>query len=478
VARPGAVSAGSRRSWLPAVHRCLESRPGPVRAIAAGPRLERAALDRALGAIRRDLDERPDRFREEGDVVRAVDERWAKELERLLAPALRPLVNATGVVVHTNLGRAPLAPRALEAALDAGGRYTPLELDLEEGRRGSRYVHAARLLTLLTGADDALVVNNNAAALLVAVDSLARDRAAVVSRGELVEIGGGFRIHEILSRTGARLVEVGATNRTHLSDYLRAMDEHDVGAIVKVHRSNFEVAGFVAEVPLDVLCREAGERGVPVVFDQGTGLIEPLAGDLGAGEATTLGAALAAGAGLACGSGDKLLGGPQAGILCGRRELVDRVRSNPLLRALRVDKMTLAALEATLRLLLEDPASIPVRRMLEATPDDLAEAAERLRAMLAPEVRSVSEVRPHAGRAGGGTLPERDLPGWALRVTPKGWTAETLARALRAGDPPIVARVAEEAVWIDVRTLLPGEEEIVARRLEEILASPKPSPDR
>ena len=469
MARSGTVSAASRRSWLPAVHRCLESPPGPVRAMAAGPRLERAALDRALGTTRRELEERPDRFREETDVVRAVDERWKEELERLLAPALRPLVNATGVVVHTNLGRAPLAARALDAALDAGGRYTPLELDLNEGRRGSRYVHAARLLTLLTGAEDALVVNNNAAALLVAVDSLARDRAAVVSRGELVEIGGGFRIHEILSRTGARLVEVGATNRTHLSDYLRAMDEHDVGAIVKVHRSNFEVAGFVAEVPLNSLCREAGERGVPVVFDQGTGLLEPLAGGLGTGEATTLGAALAEGADLACGSGDKLLGGPQAGILCGRRELLDRVRSNPLLRALRVDKMTLAALEATLRLLLEDPASIPVRRMLEARADDLAERAERLRTMLAPEVRAVTEVRPHAGRAGGGTLPERDLPGHALRVARAGWTADALARALRAGDPPIVARVAEEAVWIDVRTLLPGEEEVVARRLEEIL---------
>ncbi|HKY60219.1 MAG TPA: L-seryl-tRNA(Sec) selenium transferase [Gemmatimonadota bacterium] len=477
MARPATVSPRSRRSWLPAVHRCLESPPGPVRAIAAGARLERAALDRALGAVRRELEERPDRFREETDVVRAVDERWTTELERLLSPALRPLVNATGVVVHTNLGRAPLAPRALDAALDAGGRYTALELDLQEGRRGSRYVHAARFLTLLTGAEDALVVNNNAAALLIAVDTLARDRAAIVSRGELVEIGGGFRIHEILSRTGARLVEVGATNRTHLTDYLRAMDEHEVGAVLKVHRSNFEVAGFVAEVPLDVLCREAGKRGVPVVFDQGTGLIEPLVGGPGIGESTTLGAALAAGAALACGSGDKLLGGPQAGIVCGRRDLLDRVRSNPLLRALRVDKMTLAALEATLRLLLDDPASIPVRRMLEARPEDLAERAERLRTMLAPSVREATEVRPHAGRAGGGTLPERDLPGHALRVTGAGWTADALARALRAGDPPVVARVADEAVWIDVRTLLPGEEEVVARRLEQILG-PGPTQDR
>ncbi|HET9581810.1 MAG TPA: L-seryl-tRNA(Sec) selenium transferase [Gemmatimonadota bacterium] len=469
MARAGAVSRAPQRAWLPAVHRCLEAPPATVRALGAGPRLVRAALDRALNGIRSVLEADPDRFGDQGDVRRAVDERWAQELERLLAPALRPLVNATGVVVHTNLGRAPLAQPALEAARAAGGRYTPLELDLEEGRRGSRYVHAAGLLTLLTGAEDALVVNNNAAALLVAVDSLARGRAAIISRGELVEIGGGFRIHEILSRTGATLIEVGATNRTHLSDYRRAMAEHDVGAVVKVHRSNFEVAGFVAEVPLDVLCRAVGERGVPVVFDQGTGLVEPLAFGLGESGPATLGEAVGAGAGLACGSGDKLLGGPQAGILCGRRELLDRVRTNPLLRALRVDKMTLAALEATLRLLLEDPGSIPVRRMLEAAPEELAEKAERLREMLRPGARSATLVRPHAGRAGGGTLPERDLPGWALRVEPRGSTAEALARSLRRGDPPVVARVAESAVWIDVRTLLPGEAEIVARRLEEIL---------
>jgi L-seryl-tRNA(Ser) seleniumtransferase len=446
-----------------------------VRAEQAAPdrgrraRLERAALDRALTAVRDELEDSPDRFGSREEVAAAVDARWTVELESLRRPALSRLINATGVVVHTNLGRAPLAGKALEAAVVAGGGYSPLEYDLPAGRRGSRYVHAAPLLTLLTGAEDAIVVNNNAAALLVAVDTLARDRAAVVSRGELVEIGGGFRIHEILSRTGARIVEVGATNRTHLRDYLRALEEHDVGAIVKVHRSNFEMAGFVNEVPLEILCREAGTRGIPVVFDQGTGLLDPLAVGV-AGEAT-LGAAIAAGADLACGSGDKLLGGPQAGLLCGRRELLDRVRANPLLRALRVDKMTLAALEATLRLLLEKPGAIPVRAMIEAGPEELAERAAALLGRLSPAVSDRCEVWPHAGRTGGGTLPERDLPGYAVRVAPADRAAEHLARELRAGDPPIVARVAEDAVWIDVRTLLPGEERIVARRLDEILMS-------
>ncbi len=479
MARTGAVTAKSDLAWLPAVGRCLESPPVEVRELAAGPRLERAALDRALEAVRRELARAPDRFGTKDEVAAAVDVHWGSELRRLLAPGLSRLVNATGVVVHTNLGRAPLALKALEAAVVAGGGYTPLEYDLAEGRRGSRYGHAARLLSLMTGAEDAIVVNNNAAALLVAVDTLARDRTAIVSRGELVEIGGGFRIHEILSRTGARVVEVGATNRTHLHDYLRALDEHDVGVVVKVHRSNFELAGFVSEVPLDLLCREARARGVPVVFDQGTGLLEPLpAGGVpaeGTGADAVLGAAIASGADLVCGSGDKLLGGPQAGLLCGRGELLDRVRANPLLRALRVDKMTLAALEATLRLLLEDPGSVPVRAMVQAPPEELAERAAALLESLPPSARAVCEVRRHAGRTGGGTLPERDLAGYALRLAPTDRTAETLARELRAGDPPVVARVAEEAVWIDVRTLLPGEERIVARRLEEIL-TPSGSP--
>jgi L-seryl-tRNA(Ser) seleniumtransferase len=460
------TTAVERLRWLPAVHMCLAAPPQGVRALAAGERLEKAALEEALAGVRSALREDPRRFESETAVEQAVMEAWERALVELLQPALSPVINATGVVVHTNLGRAPLAEKAIAAAATAGRRYTPLEYDLARGERGSRYVHAARLLTLLTGAEDALVVNNNAAALLLAVDTLAGGRVVVVSRGELIEIGGGFRVHEIIARSSARIVEVGATNKTHREDYARALGEHDVGAILKVHRSNFAVTGFVAEVPLAELCGLGEEGGVPVVFDQGTGLLEPHAA---APDEPTVAGALEAGAAVVCASGDKLLGGPQAGLLCGGRGWIARMRANPLLRALRVDKGTLAALEATLRLTLVDPGAVPVRAMLSQAPEELRARAEALLALLGPTTRSQCAVRPHAGRAGGGTLPEQDLPGWAVRVTPRETTAARLEAALRAGVPPVIARVIEDAVWFDVRTLLPGDSEIVARRLNDLL---------
>ncbi|CAN5351750.1 L-seryl-tRNA(Sec) selenium transferase [soil metagenome] len=461
-----------RLRWLPAVHACLADPPAAVRALDAGARLEKSALEEALSVVRSALRENPARFDTATAVESAVAERWVAELAGLLRPALGRVVNATGVVVHTNLGRAPLAPPALEAARAAGAGYTPLEYDVERGERGSRYVHAARLLKLLTGAEDALVVNNNAAALLLAVDTLAGGRAVVISRGELIEIGGGFRVHEIIARSSARIVEVGATNKTHFEDYARALDEHDVGAILKVHRSNFRVAGFVAEVELAELCGMGEARSVPVVFDQGTGLLEPHPAAPGG---PTIRDAREAGAAIACGSGDKLLGGPQAGLLCGGRDQIAKMRANPLLRALRVDKGTLAALEATLRLTLSDPDAVPVRAMLAAGGDDLRARAEALRARLSPPARAQCEVRAHAGRAGGGTLPEEDLPSWAVRVVPRGMTAAALEAALRAGDPPVVARVADGAVWLDVRTLQPGDDEVIARRLDPLLVVGGPS---
>ncbi|HUP18489.1 MAG TPA: L-seryl-tRNA(Sec) selenium transferase, partial [Gemmatimonadota bacterium] len=452
-ARGASLSAHELR-WLPPVHACLADPPPGVRSRAAGERLERAALDAAIEAVREEI--RRGAFGGEAEVRAAVAERWESELAALDRPTLRPLVNATGVVLHTNLGRAPVAPDAAEAAAAAAAAYLPLEYDLATGERGSRYDHAVGLLRILTGAEAAVVVNNNAAALLVAVGALAAGRAVVVSRGELIEIGGGFRIHEIVARSGARLVEVGATNKTHPEDYRAAMEAHDVGAVLKVHRSNFSMEGFVAEVGLEDLCRMAGERGVPVVFDQGTGILEPLAAAPGE---PTVRDALEAGATLVCASGDKLLGGPQAGIVCGGAEAVAAVRADPLLRALRVDKATLAALEATLRRTLADPDSIPVRRMLAMPPEALEERARALHARLAPSAAVLCKVAPHAGRAGGGTLPGLDLPGWALRVVPPGGAA-ALAAALRAGDPPIVARVADDALWLDVRTLAPGEDAV------------------
>lgn len=452
---------------LPAVHECLEGPPAGVRSLEAGERLERMALERALAGVREELRADPERH-PTGEAARAaVVERWAEELTRLVRPALGRVVNATGVVVHTNLGRAPLA-EAARAAMKAASGYTALEYDLEEGARGSRYDHAAPLLKIVSGAEDALVVNNNAAALLVAVDSLAAGREVLVSRGELIEIGGGFRIHEIVGRSGATLVEVGSTNKTHPEDYLRALDSGRVGVILKVHRSNFAVEGFVAEVGLDALCRIGAERGVAVVFDQGTGVVSPVAATP---DEPTIADGIDAGATLVCASGDKLLGGPQAGLLCGEAAAIATIRANPMLRALRVDKATLAALEATLRLVLREPEATPARRMLAVEAGTLEKRARALHDALGGAARERAEVRPHEGRTGGGTLPGVALPGWALRVSPGDGSASRLAAALREGDPPIVARVAEEAVWLDVRCLLPGDEEAIVRRLEEVFSS-------
>jgi len=462
-------ASGTRASealrWLPAIHACLADPPAAVRFLAGGERLEREALDRAVAEVREAVQTRPTSFAGREDVVAAVAAAWARALRALLEPALSPIINATGVVVHTNLGRAPLADEAADAAREAALHYTPLEYDLARGGRSSRYAHAAGLLRAATGAEDALVVNNNAAALLLAVDTLAGGRVAAISRGELIEIGGGFRIHEILTRSSARLLEVGSTNKTHAEDYEAALATGEIAAILKVHRSNFAQTGFVAEVSLAELCRMGNAAGVPVIYDQGTGILERL--DTAPDEPTVR-SALEAGAALVCASGDKLLGGPQAGIVVGGTNAIARLRANPLLRALRVDKMTIAALEATLRLWLRDPERIPVGRMLGAAPDELEARARGLADSLGPAARECCEVVEHGGRAGGGTLPEIELPGWAVRVRPR-TSAAALETALRAGRPPIVARVVEDAVWIDVRTLLPGDEVVVATRLDELL---------
>jgi L-seryl-tRNA(Ser) seleniumtransferase len=451
--------------WLPAVHMCLADPPPAVRGLGAGERLEREALDRALAAVREDVRARPSGFGTREDVVAAVDVAWERALRALLTPSLAPVVNATGVVVHTNLGRAPLAAEAADAARAAAVRYTPLEYDLERGERGSRYIHAAALLRAATGAEDALVVNNNAAALLLTIDTLAGGRSVAISRGELIEIGGGFRIHEILAKSSARLIEVGATNKTHPEDYTAALAAGEVAVLLKVHRSNFAQTGFVADVSLAELCRIGRAAGVPVVFDQGTGILDGYGAAPGE---PTMRQALEAGAAVVCASGDKLLGGPQAGIVVGDRAWIAKLRANPLLRALRVDKMTLAALEATLRLWLGDPARVPVRRMVETPPSELEARARALAAAVGDAARSRCEVVEHAGRAGGGTLPAIELAGWAVRIRPPG-SAAALEAALRAGRPPIVARVVEDAVWIDVRTLAEGEDAIVAARLDELL---------
>jgi L-seryl-tRNA(Ser) seleniumtransferase len=389
--------------------------------------------------------------------------------------SLRPVVNATGVILHTNLGRAPLAAAARDAMARAAASYVTLEYDLERGVRGSRYVHCAGLLVELTGAEAALVVNNNAAALVLALNTLALGREVVVSRGELVEIGGAFRVPDILERSGARLREVGSTNRTRLDDYSRAVSE-EVGALLKVHRSNFRITGFTEEASLSELATLAAEHGVPLIHDLGSGLLME-ADRLGlAGEPTVM-ESLRAGADLVTFSGDKLLGGPQAGIVLGRRTLVERMRSNPLCRALRVDKVTLAALEATLHLY-RDPdralAEIPALALL-SQPSSTLEAralalAERLRSAGAR-----AEAMPGTAVVGGGTCPDVEVPSWTIRVASTAPTPGELARRLRSGDPPVVARVEEDRLVLDLRTVRPEDDEVLAHALAVALG---PDPAR
>jgi L-seryl-tRNA(Ser) seleniumtransferase len=374
------------------------------------------------------------------------------ELAEWLRPSLVPVLNATGVVLHTNLGRAPLAPAALDALAATAGGYSNLEYDLETGGRGSRYDHCVAQLRRLTGAEDALVVNNNAAALVLALNTLALGREAIISRGELVEIGGEFRVAEIMARSGARMVEVGATNRTHLRDFQAALSER-TALFLKVHRSNFRVTGFVAEVAPDELAQLAHEHGRPLLHDLGSGLLLS-AETLGLPAEPTIAEALAQGADLVTASGDKLLGGPQAGILCGRSDLVAACRTNPLCRAFRVDKLTVAALSATLALYFDPAAArqaVPALRML-TLPGDVIDARARAAADALGARGIPAETVPATSQVGGGALPEAGLPSTALALRhPRG--AATLERALRTGAPPVIARIQDERVLLDLRTV-------------------------
>jgi L-seryl-tRNA(Ser) seleniumtransferase len=437
----GARSDAAALRSLPAVHELAARLDAPhALAVAAA----RGAIDEHRAAL---LAGQPDR----GD----VEARAREMLVRLARPSLRHVINATGVILHTNLGRAPLAASARDAVARAAEGYTNLELDLESGERGSRHAHVEGLLGDLTGAEAAMVVNNGAGAVLLAAAALAGPgRAIVVARGQLVEIGGGFRIPEVIGQSGARLVEVGTTNRTRLADYERALKaDDDVAAIMRVHQSNFRTVGFVEEVPVEALC----ELGVPVIDDIGSGWLarepaveEPLITD-----------SVAAGAAIVCCSGDKLLGGPQAGLIVGRREAVAAARRHPLARALRIDKLSLAALEATLRLY-RDPAQalgeIPTLAMLAADESTLAARAERLAAGIGERATVVRA----AGKAGGGALPLLELAGPVVALN---GDPETTAAALRENDPPVIARILDGRVLLDPRTIDDEEVPVVIRAL-------------
>ncbi|MGH7604049.1 MAG: L-seryl-tRNA(Sec) selenium transferase [Gemmatimonadaceae bacterium] len=440
-----------QRRDLPSVSSLLET-PGVRSLLEQHPR--RVVVEAVRSAV--------DAARTVGEVVKSEDQ-WVATISsvvnKLSRPSLRRLVNATGIVLHTNLGRAPLAEAAIEAIAETAGGFSNLEYDVPTGQRGSRYSHCVGLLVQLTGAQDALVVNNCAAAIVLTLNTLAQRKEVLVSRGELVEIGGSFRIPDIMARSGARLVEIGTTNRTHEDDYRRAITQK-TAVIVKVHRSNFAIEGFTSDVRVDQLAFIGAEHGLPVVHDLGSGLMLSLDAFGLSGEPTAA-AALAAGASVVLMSGDKLLGGPQAGIILGDSKLLAKLRKNPLTRAMRVDKLTLSALEATLRLYLEPERAlrdIPVLAMLTAPVDTLAARAKSIEAKLGSRgidaliVDSIASV-------GGGAFPTAEIPSVAISISKNAQAAE---QKLRLGDPAVIGRIVERQLLLDLRSVQPRDDAVLA----------------
>ncbi len=432
----------SALSELPAVHELASELDAPH------------AL--AVEAARRAIDEERARVLAGQPANTSVGARARELVAELTRPSLRPVLNATGVIVHTNLGRAPLPATAREAVARAASGYSNLELSLDRGQRDSRHAHVAPLLCELTGAEDAIAVNNGAAAVTLAAAALAGPgQAIVVSRGQLVEIGGGFRIPEVIAQSGSELVEVGTTNRTSPGDYARAVASlgDRLGAILRVHQSNFRTVGFAREVAVEQLC----ELGVPVIDDVGSGALADGGAVPGIADEPAIRSSIAAGAALVCCSGDKLLGGPQAGLLMGRRDAVRRAREHPLARAFRIDKLSLAALAATLNLY-RDPEQaaheIPVLAMLSADEPELAARAQTIQQGIGPGAQIIRAT----AKVGGGALPLLELEGPVVAVE----GGDALAAALRAGDPPVIARIHEGRVLFDPRTLTDEEASVLA----------------
>ena len=398
----------------------------------------------------------------------AAAESCVRSLERSQRPSLRPVVNATGVVLHTNLGRAPLCREAVEAVTGVAGGYSTLEYDPAEGRRGSRYTHVDSLLCRLLGCESAMVVNNNAAAVLLVLSTMVSGREAVVSRGELVEIGGSFRVPEIMEMSGGLLREVGTTNKTHPQDYESALGEN-TGAVLKVHTSNYRILGFTEEVGAGELADLAHAHGLPLIYDLGSGaLCDPERADLG--DEPTLLQAMHSGADVVCFSGDKLLGGPQAGIIAGKKRYIDAMKKNPLTRALRIDKMTLAALEATLRVYQDGERPyehIPILAMLTLPPETLRARAQDLAERLTAAGVDCRCVPGH-GQVGGGSVPTRLLPTFCVAVCDGRLSAAALDERLRARETPVVGRIAHDRLLLDVRTLIPGDAERILTAVTEV----------
>jgi len=389
---------------------------------------------------------------------------WIKKLSSC---SLVPLINATGIVLHTNLGRAALSEKALENIVKAGTGYSNLEYDLETGKRGKRHVHTKRLLRQITGAEDALIVNNNAAAVLLCLNTMAKGREVVVSRGELVEIGGSFRVPDVMTASSAVLREVGTTNKTHLHDYEHALHEN-TGLIMKVHQSNYQIKGFTSEVSIDELVMLGRKHDIPVMYDLGSGCLVDFK-PYGIYTEPTVQEVIKSGVDLVSFSGDKLLGGPQGGIIVGKQKYIERIQKNPLARAVRVDKLAIAAFEATLMEYMDEECAkeaIPVLKMLFQPAEAIKKRSQKLAAALrkATEAADIRVVR-EMSKAGGGSLPEAEFETFAVQVRPGGISVNELEGRLRKGSPPVIARIREDALLLDARTVREQEIKDLVRRV-------------
>ena len=442
------------RRQIPAVQKIWHALPEPLP-------ISPFWITRAIDNVLRRLREQAEAGQPPPSLPR-ICEQVVQEAHTLSRPHLRPVLNATGVMIHTNLGRSPLPEEIMDAVKSVAMGYSTLEYDVEQGRRGSRHDHVAGILAQLVGADSCMVVNNNAAAVLMALSAIARDQEVVVSRGELVEIGGSFRIPEVMALSGAILREVGATNKTHARDYAAAINNH-TGLLLKVHQSNFRIVGFSASLSTRELV-ELGQRyGVPVMEDLGSGVIESL--DIGGVQEPSVKDVVQAGVDIVTFSGDKLLGGPQAGIIAGHRDMIDRLKKYPLARAIRVDKMTLTALEHTIRWYLEGRAHLlPLWQMMNQSVEDVQLRAihfvEALKARMTVPV--VMDVQSDYSQVGGGSMPGTQIPTTVIRLTlSSSHSVGTLEQYLREGDPPVIARISRGSLIFDLRTIFPSQESLL-----------------
>ncbi len=452
----------------------LRQRPA-MRALQAqyGAEATLNALRAAAAGARAAIAEGDTGWTTDAAVVARMEEAVASHLGGAFRPSLQAVINATGVILHTNLGRAPLAPSAIARVIEVGRGYSSLEYDLGHGSRGRRDVHAEALLCRLTGAEAAVVVNNNAAATMIVLAALAAGREVIVSRGELVEIGGGFRIPDVMTQSGATLREVGTTNKTRVSDYGAAINAR-TGLILRVHPSNFRIEGFTERPSLTELVALGKTLNVPIAEDLGSGYLDQAAirctsdaHQMRIRSEPSVEATVAAGVDVCCFSGDKLLGGPQAGIIVGRAALIDRIRTHPLMRALRVDKMTYAALEATLIEYAAGRAAttVPVQRMLTLTADDIRPRGDTLAAAIGTSAGWRAEIVAGVSAIGGGSAPGVELPTWLVAIAKDDLSADALEERLRQLTPPVIARIEHDRVVLDLRTVLPEQDTQLASLL-------------